>query len=169
MVWKWIPPEDFKSGAKPRTLPKGVSPIGANTSGGNSPYTTVQRIGSSGAFVPDVSIDLGIADIYVSNQGQDIRFSGKGRQTNVGERIASTTQGMSVPTKGHAYAKKATHSVSRTAIQADTDELGPYFDEDLNWLSEKPRRKVNRTKMSKKLPRRSKKANMASQMGGIRL
>jgi hypothetical protein len=121
MFWKWIPPEDFRNGVKPRTLPRGVHPRGAVLSGGNSPYTTIQRIGTSDAVVPEkISVDMGVTDYFITNSGGEISFSGKGLKTDVGIRMAGPTQGMTVGAVGHAYAKDVypQHSVSRTAITA---------------------------------------------------
>lgn len=125
MFWKWIPREDFQDGAKPRTLPKGVAPIGAKNTGLRTPQETVQVIGEG--EVPDFRVDLGKVDLTISNQAQTIAFAGGGANTNIGERIDSTLAGMTVGTsepKGHAYARKVfpAHSVSRTAITDDTDK-----------------------------------------------
>jgi len=35
-------------------------------------------------------------DVFVTNRGRNIEFRGKGEETDVGERIPLTTQGMSV-------------------------------------------------------------------------
>ncbi len=129
MFWKWIPPDDFVDGVKPRTLPRGVSPIGADLSGGNSPYTTIQMIGTSGARVPErISVDEGVTDAFITNYGTKISYGGKGEDTNVGERLPTTTKGMTVngdgAVKGHAYARKVypKHSVPRTAITDESTE-----------------------------------------------
>ena len=126
LFWKWIPPEDFRNGVKPRTLPRGISPIGADLSGGNSPYTTIQRIGKSEAIVPErISVDEGVADAFITGGGTKIAYSGKGRQTDVGSRDPSTTMGMTVngdgEVKGHAYARQVypKSSVSRTDMDTD--------------------------------------------------
>jgi len=98
MIWKYIPPEDFTGGAKPRTLE--TPPAGAVVTGSNSPYDTIQVVGKPGAKVPPlVSVDLGFADIEVLN-GRQIRFTGEGLQTDVGARIAGPTRGMSVGADG---------------------------------------------------------------------
>jgi hypothetical protein len=95
IFWKYVPPPYNQ--LKPVTLAKGVSPVGADLSGGNSPYTTIQKIGESTSPVPSkLSTDDGVVDVFVSGGGTSIQFVGKGEQTNVGKRIASTTQGMSV-------------------------------------------------------------------------
>lgn len=75
----------------------------------------------------NIALDKGIVDAFISNQGQSIRFTGEGEETNVGTRIDSPTMGMSVDgaaPKGHAYARKVypKHSVSRTAIAEDATE-----------------------------------------------
>jgi len=58
---------------------------------------TIQKIGDSDAIVPNkIAVDLGVTDLFITNQAQDIGFTGKGEKTNVGERIPTTTQGMSV-------------------------------------------------------------------------
>lgn len=116
------------NGAKPRTLPRGVSPIGADLSGGNSPYTTIQRVGRSDAVVPErITIDEGVVDSTISLQGSKIEYSGGGLKTDVGKRVAGTTRGMSVsdvPAKGHAYATDdfEPHSVSRPRTALTTEE-----------------------------------------------
>ena len=79
---------------KPLTLPRGVAPRGARL-GGRTPQETIQMIGKSRAVVPqNIDIDLGVVDAFITNAGQNIGFRGKGELTNVGSRIASTTQGM---------------------------------------------------------------------------
>lgn len=96
LFWKWIPPEDFQDGVKPRTLPLGIAPMGADTTGGNSPSATIQVIGESSAPVPArIAVDLGIVDAHILN-GNRIEFTGGGLRTDVGQRDASTTTGMSV-------------------------------------------------------------------------
>ncbi|MGR3295859.1 MAG: hypothetical protein ACUZ8A_06495 [Candidatus Bathyanammoxibius sp.] len=70
--------------------------MGADTTGGNSPFTTIQVIGRSGAPVPvRIAVDLGVVDAHVFN-GNRIEFVGGGLRTDVGKRDASTTTGMSV-------------------------------------------------------------------------
>jgi hypothetical protein len=128
-TWKWVPKEDWLAGRgrKPRSLGKGITPVGARFTDLRSARDTVQMIGDPGAAVPDVSVDLGVADIHITDQAQSIQYVGKGEATNVGERIESTTQGMTVGAaggKGHAYAGDVypAHSVSRTAIAAGEAE-----------------------------------------------
>jgi hypothetical protein len=123
--WKWVPREDYATGAaKPRTLPRGVVPIGARFTDLRKPTETIQMIGDAGASVPDVAVDLGVADIFISDQAQTIRYTGKGEQTNVGTGIDSTTQGMTVEGGAEGISRPAMskvypeHSVSRTAIEA---------------------------------------------------
>ena len=54
-------------------------------------------IGKTTAIVPEsISVDLGIVDAFITNRGRNIEFRGKGEETDVGERLPSTTQGMSV-------------------------------------------------------------------------
>ena len=80
---------------KPITLKRGVAPQGARL--GRTPQETIQMIGTSRAIVPEsISIDLGIVDAFITNRGRNIEFRGKGEETDVGERIPLTTQGMSV-------------------------------------------------------------------------
>lgn len=94
MFWKYIPPPWDMD--KPLTLPKGVVPEGARLDG-RTPQETIQMIGVSTAVVPEsISIDLGIVDVFISDFGRNIEFRGKGEGTDVGERLPSTTQGMSV-------------------------------------------------------------------------
>ena len=89
------------------------------------PKETIQKIGESDAVVPEkVAADLGITDLFISNQAQDIRFTGEGEQTNVGERIPDTTKGMTVNGTSGGVSRPdiidiyPEHSVSRTAISA---------------------------------------------------
>jgi len=98
MVWRFVPPPWNQ--LKPMTLPKGVVPAGAINTQSNVPSETIQMVGQpgTGSKVPmRASIDLGVADVYISDSGRKIEFSGKGLQTDVGARIPSTTKGMSIP------------------------------------------------------------------------
>jgi len=123
IFWKWISPQDIRQTSgirKPRTLRKGITPMGARFTDQRTPDQTIQMIGDSGASVPDVSVDLGVADIYIKDNAQTITYTGKGEQTNVGIGIDSPTKGMTIggaEAKGHYYAKrvKERRSVSRTA------------------------------------------------------
>lgn len=81
-------------------------------------------IGDSGASAPDVSVDLGVADIRITDNAQAITYTGKGEQTNVGKTIDMPTQGMTIgeaEVKGHAYARQIypKHSVSRTDMDTE--------------------------------------------------
>lgn len=122
MFWKWIPREDYTTGAaKPRTLPRGVTPIGARFIDLRKPTDTIQMIGDPGASVPDVAVDLGVADIFISDQAQTIQYTGKGERTNVGEGVDSPTMGMTVGNGGGINRPAMTnyyppHLVSRPAI-----------------------------------------------------
>lgn len=115
-TWRWVPREDWLAGkaTKPKALRKGVTPIGARFTDKRTPAETIQIIGDAGASVPDLSVDLGIADVFVTNKAQDIQFTGKGEWTNVGERDSSPTKGMSLgvnrPSMTDFYPQ---HSVSR--------------------------------------------------------
>ena len=92
-VWKYIPPP--WSVSKPITLLR--PPEDAVNTGMRTPRETIQMIGKPEAKVPkSISIDLGIADIYVSNHGKNIRFEGKGLETDVGKRIAGPAKGMDI-------------------------------------------------------------------------
>jgi hypothetical protein len=130
IFWKWIPREDYTTGAaKPRTLPKGVIPMGAIKTDLRKPDETIQMVGDPGASVPDVDVDLGVSDVFIRDNAQTITFGGKGLKTNVGEGIDDPAKGMTidgsgVPAKGHAYARKVypKHSVSRTAITDESAE-----------------------------------------------
>ncbi len=129
MFWKWIPREDFKDGVKPRTLPRGLTPVGAKFTDLRTPQETVQIIGDTGVSVPDFRVDLGKTDIAITDRAQSIIYAGRGEKTDVGNRIPNTTQGMTVEStprdeRGHAYARKVypAHSVSRTAISDESKE-----------------------------------------------
>lgn len=98
IYWKYIPPPYDQD--KPITLPRGLAPKGARL-GGRTPQETIQMIGRSrkgrkGVKPKDISIDLGIVDAFITAGGTRIAFTGKGELTDVGKRIPSPTQGMSV-------------------------------------------------------------------------
>lgn len=121
MFWKYIPPPFVDR--KPITLPKGAVPIGAKYTGSNVPSETIQQIGETDAEVPEsVSVDLGVADVYITDYGKKIEFAGKGLQTNVGSRIKSTVKGMSIPAGGDGISRPdmtqvyPAHSISRSAM-----------------------------------------------------
>ncbi len=114
IFWKYIPAPWTNS--KPKTLPRGTVPIGARV-GGRTPAETIQIIGEPGARVPQaVSVDLGVVDIYIFN-GRDIRFSGRGEQTDVGESLSETGTGMSIPAvaRDFGHHRQTRHSVSKTS------------------------------------------------------
>lgn len=74
--------------------------MGAINIGLRTPKETIQMIGKADAEVPQsISADMGITDVEIFNYGKDIRFSGRGTLSNVGERIESTTIGMSIPSR----------------------------------------------------------------------
>ncbi len=94
--WKFIPPPYRQP--KPISL-GGTPPLGAKTSG-RTPAETLQVVGRIKAVVPHrVAVDLGWADVFIIN-GRRIEFSGGGVKTDVGQRISSPTQGMSVGDEG---------------------------------------------------------------------
>jgi len=94
VVWKYIPPPWDMD--KPLTL-VGKVPTGAINTGLRTPRETVQMIGKPKAVVPkSISIDLGVVDIYVTNYGKNIKFGGRGMETDVGKRLSSPTKGMSI-------------------------------------------------------------------------
>jgi hypothetical protein len=71
-------------------------PKGARNSDSIKPETTIQVIGRSRIDIPGkVKIDLGWTDIEVIN-GRTISFKSGGTKTDVGTRINSNTQGMSL-------------------------------------------------------------------------
>jgi hypothetical protein len=84
-------------GLKPDSL-LDKKPVGWQDKG-LTPEETIQIIGEPGAPLPkDISIDLGVTDIYIwfENGQPKIRFGGKGMQTDVGKRLPSNVQGMSI-------------------------------------------------------------------------
>ena len=92
LFWKHIPPPyDID---KPITMKRGVVPQGAKL--GRTPQETIQMIGVSKTKPKDVSIDLGIVDVFITAKGTQIAFAGKGLTTDVGKRIPSPTKGMSI-------------------------------------------------------------------------
>jgi hypothetical protein len=66
--------------------------------GPGSAQATLQWIGTGPRHAG--SADLGIVDVFWDAEGTNLRFEGKGLETNVGERIASTTVGISIPQLG---------------------------------------------------------------------
>jgi hypothetical protein len=94
LFWKWIPRSDFKDGVKPRTLPQGVTPIGAKNTHLRTPSDTIQVVGKGS--VPDIRADLGKTDLFITNNARNIVFKGRGEKTNVGERVTSNTTGMTI-------------------------------------------------------------------------
>lgn len=97
--WKYLsPPWDQ---VKLITLRSGITPMGAKNTHLRTPQETVQKIGEPKAPVPEsLSADLGIADLEITNYGQNIEYAGKGLETNVGGRVGITTKGLSVPSRG---------------------------------------------------------------------
>jgi hypothetical protein len=96
-VWKYIPPPYDQE--KPITL--GNPPAGAIRTEMHTPQETIQVIGQAGAPIPEaISIDLGVVDILITDSGRNIRYVGKGMQTDVGERIIGPEKGMSIPSQG---------------------------------------------------------------------
>lgn len=93
--WYYIPPPYNQN----KPIPMSAPPKGADTTGGLSPYTTIQVVGRSRkSRVPEtISFDLGIVDGYITNFGRTIEFGGGGLETDVGERLSSPTIGMSIP------------------------------------------------------------------------
>jgi hypothetical protein len=129
IFWKWIAPTDLRQTSgilKPRTLQTGITPIGARFIDQRTPEQTVQMIGDPGASVPDVAVDLGIADIYIKDNAQRIVYTGRGLTTDAGRSIASPRTGMTIggvepEGKGHAYARKVypKSGISRTAMDTE--------------------------------------------------
>jgi len=172
-LWKWIPPEDFVNGAKPRTLPRGATPAGARI-GGQTPQETLQVLGDSGAIVPDIQIDLGKTDAFITGQGRVIQFSGRGGQTNVGERIPSAMQGMSVgsgygisrPEAAIGKAKKRQNGVTRP----EAGESGAFLDEEPGWLTNLDRPVTSRGKSRVSVRKRtSRRTAKSTELRTIRL
>ena len=107
MFWKYIPPPWDQQ--KPITVEQ--PPIGAQFTESNKPMDTIQMIGKPGAQVPEnITIDLGVADIVVSDRGRSIKYFGRGLDTDVGETVDSNTIGMTVgrnrPEILESYGKK---------------------------------------------------------------
>ncbi len=160
-TWKWIPPEDFSNGVKPRSLARGIIPEGARFTDKLTTKETIQVIGDSGASVPEnIKADLGIQDLSISNQAQDISFSAGGTTTDVGVRDTSPTKGMSVNqginrpsfskeiphrTGELAQSVRATDNTVKLDMSQSDDEFYSQFDKS---------KVVNRPSMSKNKPRR---------------
>jgi hypothetical protein len=90
---KYIPP--------PYDQLKPISLIGVELVGwvdkGRTPSETIQVIGDDTNVPEEITIDLGVTDIRISDFARKIEFTGKGLLTDVGQRITGTTTGMSVP------------------------------------------------------------------------
>lgn len=118
--WYYVPP--------PYNMRKPVSlsapPVGAQNAGSVNPYDTIQVIGQ-GRVPPNISIDMGIVDAFITDSGRRIKFGGKGQTTDVGPRVESTTTGMGV------------------------EESGDYIDEDIYGTANTNRRKVKLVKKRK--------------------
>jgi len=127
-TWKWIPKEDWQRGAaKPRSLARDITPMGALRTDLRTTDETIQVIGDPGAAVPDIDVDLGIGDIFIRDNAQTITFGGHGLKTNVGEGVDSPAKGMTVggggaPAKGHAYARKVYPANSFSATDVSKEE-----------------------------------------------
>jgi len=103
IVWKYIPPPWMQE--KPISLRH--PPLGAKNIKERTPQQTVQMIGKPKAKVPkDVAVDLGVVDIFISDYGKKIRFTGEGEKTSVGKSLAGTTKGMSIPGIGKMVVSK---------------------------------------------------------------
>lgn len=99
--WYYIPPEDFGTAAKPRSL--SAPPTGARVTNSVKPRETIQIVGRSRLGVPKlVTVDLGWTDVTITN-GNQISFAGGGLKTDVGTRVASNTVGMSVDENRSTY------------------------------------------------------------------
>jgi hypothetical protein len=114
MFWKYIPPPWTQN--KPITLAKGVQPKDSIRTG-RTPEETIQMIGTAGAKVPQqVTVDLGVADIEISDYGQRISYTGRGERTNVGDRIQSNTVGMSIE-GSESVLKPLKRGINRPTLQ----------------------------------------------------
>ena len=91
-TWKYIPPP--YDAAKPYSLGKRVPP-GAVDTGSNRPANTLQIVGTALSVPRLLSVDLGWTDVFIRD-GRDIKFKSGGEYTDVGERISTNTQGMTV-------------------------------------------------------------------------
>jgi hypothetical protein len=146
--WYYIPPEDFGTAAKPRSL--SAPPQGARATDSVKPYETIQIIGRSRITrVPKlVTMDLGFADITVTN-GNQISFAGSGLKTNVGMRVSSNTVGMSID-EGGDYLTDESYVASKSKTKTKKSNT------------------VNRTKMSKKRPSRTGASDDFSSITSLR-
>jgi len=140
-VWKWIAPPFTQD--KPYTLTS--PPIGAVNKDSIKPHETIQMIGKPDAPVPErVTIDQGAVDLLVSEGGKRIEFFGGGLATDYGKRLASPTTGLSIP--------------GGDLIDIDTFPGTPVSG-----------RGINRTKMSKRKPRRARRDNLPTMLRGVKL
>jgi len=135
--WKYMTPPWTQR--KFLTLPKGAVPAGAINTGLRSPYQTIQVIGKPRAEVPEtISADIGIADIEIYDYGRSIRFAGRGTLTNVGERLESSTKGISIPSVGiedYRFAKVQTKPKRKLFRRPEARKYGRSRKK-RNWLHE---------------------------------
>jgi len=179
--WKYIPPPYDQP--KPITLARGITPMGAVKTDLRTTKETIQKIGESDAVVPEkIAADLGISDLFISNQAQDIHFTGKGLGTNVGKRIPTTTQGMSVKSgvarsamPEEVLAKKTpSRKVLSKPRPKAVDRGDGFLDEDEDWLRSldppvlrKRATNINRSRVNKQSTRQGR-STLPTVMGGIR-
>lgn len=91
--WRWYPPP--YNAKKPYF--SFYPPIGAKNTHLETPAETIQIIGNPTDVPDQVEIDLGITDILLLKSPKPtITFKGRGLVTDVGTRIPSTTQGLSI-------------------------------------------------------------------------
>jgi hypothetical protein len=143
-VWKWIAPPYTQD--KPYTLT--APPMGALRTNSRIPSETIQMIGEPDARVPRrITVDQGIVDILVSEGGKHIEFTGGGLKTDVGARIPSTTEGLSI------------------------EDGGDYLEDDFAGLSRIDEAKVDRriTKRTKRPAKRLSEYDRMTTLKGFRV
>lgn len=92
--WYYIPPPWTQETPISLSYP----PLGAKNAEETTPDKTIQMIGKPKAKVPEsVSIDLGVVDIFITDYGRSIKFTGHGEETKVGKSLNIPTRGMSIP------------------------------------------------------------------------
>lgn len=149
--WYFIPPPYDQD--KPISL--SAPPLGAVDIGSRSPYDTIQVVGRPRTGVPKrVAVDLGWTDIFVLD-GKKIEFTGKkGLKTDVGRRVESPTEGMSIDEGiSRPEVKKARH---------------PHWsDEEIEEYYKQERKGISRPTMKKKKPKRKVRRKDLSDITGI--
>jgi hypothetical protein len=132
--YKIIPP--------PYTLLKPISskyPPKGMTKTKGTPQETLTFIGGKVPF-ENVSFDLGVTDGFIDVKAKTIRFTGHGRQTNVGTRIESTTKGLALKHNPPLMTRPRLERVSARPRRGKLVSQGVYTDTKGQRMARRPHR-----------------------------